>query len=104
MTTTDEQIAALEANREALKSPLRERYAVVAAEIATLRAPERSLQAQRDSTVDELTPAADRALCLQILAARAAAERAGVLELEAEAKKILRSLKDEDGKIRLTAA
>lgn len=104
MTTLDEQIAALESNREQLKGPLRQRYAEVHDRICVLRAPEQALQAQRDRLVDTLTQADDRVLCGEIKAARRQAEAAGVLDLEAEQKKILRALTDVDGKARLSAA
>lgn len=99
--STDEQIAALEANREALKGPLRARYHEVAAQIEALNAPVRALQADRDNNIDTLTNAQDRTLCDQITAARAAAEAGGLVALEEEKKKILRALKDDDGKVRL---
>jgi hypothetical protein len=105
MNSTDEQIAALKANAEALKAPLRDKYNnELKGQIEALRKPERDLQAQRDAQIDNLTQAQDRVLCQKIKDARTAAEDAGVLELEAEAKKILAALKDEDGKIRLNPA
>lgn len=104
MTSLDDQIAALEQNREALKQPLRLRFAEVDAQIKALRKPEQDLQAERDRVIDTLTVAEDRALCAEIKAKRTEAEAAGVLDLEEQRKKILRALKDDDGKIRLAPA
>jgi len=99
--STAEQIAALKANREELKAPLRARYHAITAEIDALRAPERALQAQRDQAIDNLTAAEDRALVGEIKAAKEQAIAGGVQALEAERREILKALRDDDGKVRL---
>jgi len=99
--STDDQIKALEANREQLKAPLRERFREIETQISYLRAEERTLQAERDASIDNLTRAQLRDYATRIKAARAHAEANGALGLEEERKKILRALRDDDGKVRL---
>ena len=99
MGSTSEQIAALKAHGEALKEPLRRRYW----ELEAIRKPHldalHALQAQRDASIDDLTPYQNRELVRKIKEAR---ER--LAETAAERKEILRALRDEDGKTRLGSA
>ena len=97
--STSDTIAALKANAEALKAPLRARYW----ELEALRQPhvERlaKLQADRDARVDDLTAREDREICAAIRVEREALDATSI-----ERGQILRALKDDDGKTRLGSA
>lgn len=94
--STQDQIAAMKQQQEAMKDPLRKRYW----EIEAIRKPHvealEALQAERDASIDDLTPFQNRELVRKIKTAR---EKLG--ETSAERKEILRALRDDDGKTRL---
>lgn len=93
---TADQIAALKANAEALKEPLRQRYWQIEAERQPLVDQVAALKTERDARIDDLTNAQQRAYHDQIMALQARLE-----DTRAERSSILKALRDDDGKTRL---